>query len=537
MSGLKKCHFNQAVGRLQDNMARFAQLSRETVVKFANQDGKSGSGSLLAAIRQELDGVSFSKMATDFAENECRQLAAEMEKARSRAEVIKSQLKESDAATQEALASRAETEQAIGNMELMLAKLTKNAQQKVDTTDFLKLSLDDEVHAVDMLNATLKEQIRETSSRLSAAYDLRVAAQGDLSALEKTVRRLLDRQIHVESLASKRKETSAIIENGWRQVATKSFEEIAVYVKDIEKEEHERFMPKAFAELRPSMEAFEADFRQEDYKRCSEEGPQLVERLKTFYEELSSVVQAFREAEQRTRSQLLAAQDELAAIDLAEVSRWSQKGDEVMKAVAQLEECARQVDEISEKGSRAADFDMPLRQITAAVATLRALIDEATDNHARYDARDGVRKAIRNALKELKYDAPTYYFQKTLADGGPDELSELTIYAHNPAETGNLRLTVDLDGDASLEVYREDENGNEQEVTQKDAVACHNAVLEFGRRLETVGIHMNVTDWGKAKDLPEAQERSRITWDDTNPAKQGKSKQLEQERIKERIKN
>ncbi len=537
MSGLKKCHFDQAVGRLQDNMARFAQLSREAAAKFANQDGKSNSGSLLASIQKELDGVSFSQMAMDFAEDECYQLATEMEKARSRAEVIESQLNQSNAATQDALASRAETEQTIGNMEMMLAKLTKNAQQKVDTTDFLKLSLDDEVHAVDNLCEELKEQIRETGSKLSAAYDMRVAAQGDLAALEKTVRRLLDRQIHVESLASKRKETSAIIENGWKQVATKSFEEITVYVKDIEKEEHERFMPKAFTEIQSNIKTFEANFKQEDYKRCSEEGPQLVERLNAFYKELLSIIQSFHETEQKTRSQLQAAQDELATVDLAEVSRWSQKEDEVHKAIVQLEECARQVDEISEKGSRAAEFDVPLQQITAVVATLRALIDEATNNHARYDARDGVRKAIRNALKELKYDAPTYYFQKNLADGSPDELSGLTIYAHNPAETGNLRLTVDLDGDASLEVYREDENGNEQEVTQKDAVACHNAVLEFGRRLETVGIRMNVTDWGKAKDLPEAQEQGRITWDDANPDKQRKSKQLERERIKERINN
>ena len=74
MSGLKKCHFDQAVGRLQDNMVRFAQLSREAAAKFANQDGKSNSGSLLASIQKELDGVSFSQMAMDFAEDECHHM-------------------------------------------------------------------------------------------------------------------------------------------------------------------------------------------------------------------------------------------------------------------------------------------------------------------------------------------------------------------------------------------------------------------------------------------------------------------------------
>ncbi|MBR6059180.1 MAG: hypothetical protein IKP58_13515 [Victivallales bacterium] len=534
MSGLKKCHFDEAVDRLKENMMRFAELSHEASARFNGLGAQDNSANRLANVRQGLDGITFSDMVMKFAENECRQLTAEIEKARERVKVIEAQFKQADEAMQAALKRYDETVCFIDNMEETLDELRQQAQDKIDTTDYMNLRLDNEVHAVDRLSEDLMSYIRNTG--FESAYDRRVTAQGDLAALAKTVRQLANRQSHIEALAAKRYEAHKIQE-AQKKVSVQSSEEIAIYVEDIQREEHERFMPKAFAEVQSDIKAFEAEFKQEDYKCCSEDGPKLVERLKTFYEELSSIVQAFREAEQVTRSQLQAAQDELSAVDLAEISRWSQKEDEIKKAVAQLEECARQVDEISEKGNRAAEFDVPLQQITAAVAALRALIDEATNNHARYDARDGVRKAIRNALMELKYDTPTYYFQKNLEDGSPDELSELTIYAHNPAETGNIRLTVDLDGDASLEVYREDADGNEQEVTQKDEVACHNAVLEFGRRLKTAGIHMNVTDWGKAKDLPDAQEQSRITWDDANPDKQRKSKQLERERIKERIKN
>ena len=533
MSGLKKCHFDVAVERLTDNMRRFAELSREASARFADHGMKSKSGESLTSIQQWVDDLSFSNTAMEFAAEECRQLNAEIEKARGRLSSVESKIKEVDKAWRTAMASRDETEQAIDNMEITLAELTQQAQRKIAHTSYANLRLDKQVHAVDKLSDELYGRIRETGSKLSAAHDQRVAVQGELAALAKTVRQLSERKAHVEVLAAKRYEAHKIQE-AQKKASVQSSEEIAVYVENIQKEEHERFIPKAFAEIQTDIQAFQKDFNREDYKRCSETGPKLVERLKAFYEELSSVVQAFREAEQKARNQLQAAQDELAAVDLAEVSRWSQKGDDVQKAVAQLEECARQVDEISEKGSRAAEFDVPLQQITAAVAALRALIDEATNNHARYDARDGIRKAIRNALKELKYDTPTYYFQKKLADGNYDELSDLTIYAHNPAETGNLRLTVNLDGDASLEVFREDADGNEQEVTQKDAVACHNALLDFGRQLETAGIHMNITDWGKAKDLPEAQDQERITWDDANPDKQGKSRQLEREKIKEK---
>ena len=533
MSGLKKCHFDAAVDRLKDNMKRFADLSREATARFAELRAKNNGANHLVNVRQKLDGVSFSDTVAEFAAAERQQLLDEIEKARKRVEAIEAQFKQADAAMQAAMKGRDEAVLAIDNMEDTLAELMQQAKHKIDTTSCVSLRLDDEVHAVDGLSEELKERIHDTASRLSAAHDRRVAAQGDLAALEKTVRQLSERQAHVEALAVKRHEAHKIQE-ALKQISVQSSEEIAIYAEAIKKEEHERFMPKSYAEILSSIQIFETAFRQEDYRQCSEEGPKLVERLKAFYEELSSLMQSFHEAEQVTRSQLQAAQEELASLDLAEISRWSQKGDEVQKAVAQLEDIARQVDEIADKGSRAADFDVPQKLITAAITALRALVDEATNNHARYDARDGIRKAIRDALKALRYDKPEYYFQNVLPDGRSDELSELTIYAHNPAETGNLRLMVDLDGNASLEVYREDADGNELEVTQKDAVACHNAMLDFGRQLETAGIRMNITDWGAAKDLPEAQVQERITWDDANPDKQGKSGQLEREQVKER---
>ena len=168
---------------------------------------------------------------------------------------------------------------------------------------------------------------------------------------------------------------------------------------------------------------------------------------------------------------------------------------------------------------------------------------EATENHARYDARDGIRKAIRDTLKALKYDTPRYYFQENLEDGSPNELSPLTIYAHNPAETGNLRLTVSLEGDTSLEVYREDENGRALEVTQKDAVNCHHALLDFSRQLETSGFNLRITDWGRAKDLTEPTEQHSVAWNDSSTERQigcqhvtsDKTKEIMKERRREQL--
>ncbi len=526
MSGLKKCHFDAAVGRLKENIARFAELSNVASARFINLAAKNSSGEGLSAIRQELGNVSLSDIAKKFAADECRQFWAEIQKARDRAAAIEKQFGQADIAMRKAMDSRDEMEKVVDGVKEKLAELTLEAQRQVKTMDYIYIRLDKEVHAVEKLSDDLKDGTSKTGTMLAAAYDQWVNAHANLVALAKTVRQLTHSASHIETLAEKRNEAHKIQEEQ-KRAAVQSSEEIAILLENIEKAEHERFMPKAFEKVRQPVQAFEADFKREDYKHCSETGPDLVERLKAFFEELSSLIQAFHEAEQVTRSQLQAAQDELASLDLKEIRHWSQKEDEIQKVVAQLEDCEHQIDEISEKGNRAAEFDMPLQQITAAITTLRTLVNEATNNHARYDARNGIRKAIHNALKELNYDKPRYYFQKKISDNESDELSDLTIYVHNPAKTGNLRLTVNLDGDASLEVFREDAAGNELEVTQQDTVTCHNAVLELGRRLEMEGIHMDITDWGKAKDLPKATEQERITSNNSNPDRQEKSGQLE----------
>ena len=532
MSGLKKCHFDTAVDRLKDNITHFMELSHEAITRFANLNSINNNTENLVALHDNLNNISFSQTVINFATEEYRQLTIEIEKAKNRANNIEVQINKAIKDTHTVLTNCNEIEIEINNIGKAIAELTKQAQHKIDTSSYQNLSLDNEVHTIDRLSNKLEDKIRDIIDKLALAHDNQVLAQGDLAALEKTVNDFSKRKTQIEVLAERRKRTNIVIGQAQKQASIQNSEEINVYVEHIERIEYKRFMPNVFETIHPFIQNFYDSFSKEDYKQCSEDGPKLIDRLKVFFDELSSHIEMFQEAEQKARNQVKAAQEELASLNLTELKRWSQKEDDIQNIITQFEECVRKVDEISTKGNRAIEFDVPIQNIKALLVTLRKIVNIATDNHARYDARDGVRKAIRNALKELKYDTPVYYFQKELANGSPDELSELTIYAHNPAETGNIRLTIDLDGESSLEVYREDANGNEQEVTHADAIACHNTVLDFGRQLETTGIHMNITDWGKAKDLPEIQEQRRITWDDTNLDKQEKSRQFVHEKIK-----
>ena len=526
MSGLKEGDFQASLDRVLENLNRFVELSRDSASRFSSSSGRGSTSSL----SRELDSVSFTKRAREFASKECRQLEAEIAAIRSQLSKVSGQFSRANGLRKEASSSQADTETYIEEIKIEVQNLCRRARFKIDTTEWAKLALDAEVEALDELGdeiwAKVRASERAAESKLSQAHDLQAAAQGRLSALARRCVQVRERLLQLEALAERRERT--------KEVSERCADEIAMHGRTIGKYDHSRFLPGGYGRLEARKQRFEGRYQQRDFAACSQDGPQLVEDLKAFADELTALVQAFQTAEQLAHSQLKAAQEELAGIDLKSVSRWSQKGTEVQAAVAQLEECAKEIERISKAGNRAAQFEAPCQRITAAIASLRALVDEATDNQARWDARNGVRKAIRDALSALKYDKPTYYFQEKLADGSPDELSGLTIYAHNPADTGNMRLTIDLNSKVAFEVFREDANGNELEVTQRDSVACHAALEAFGRQMASSGIRLKVTNWGKAADLPEAQEQGRITWGDVNPDKQGKQGQRIQEQTRDR---
>lgn len=527
MSGLKEGHFKAAVGRLLENASRYKELARNNTARFSRIPGvASGISGLLGA----LSGLSgMSAAAREFAPDECRRLAEEIEALRNRLDECSQQDSRACKLRQEAERCQGDSDAILGDLEKKLEQIWNRAQHKVRTTAWIRLALDKEVAEVNALAAGLEKRVAQTEHQaaemLSQARDLEVSVQSGLSVLETAFARISSRRALTEALARQRSEAHKISE-ARKKASVQSNEEIKAFAGEISKTEHERFMPGIFGGLNERIARFDEHFSRADYEECSAVGAALVEDLKKYHEELSGVIRAFQEAEKRALGALEAAREEVASLDLEELARWSQKGPEVQAAVASLQKSGEEIERISAGGSRAAEFDAPARNIVSVLSSLRELSNLATDNHARYDARDGIRRAIRDALQELKYDKPEYYFQETLPDGSCDELSDLTIYAHNPSGVGNMRLKVNLDGGVAFEIFREDEAGNElEEVTRQDAVACHGALTEFGRCLESAGITLHVTDWGKAKDLPEAQEQGRITWDDADPEKKGQTAQ------------
>ncbi len=529
MSGLKKGHFDQAVGRLKENMERYLELSRNSAERFFGSDTENVMSSI-QSIHRRLDAIPASEL--ELAREESIQLANEIQEIRQQLQDIEKQFIQTDIQKQEANALQKKTAEEITDITRKLEALSQKAQRKIDKTDYNHLDLNKEVKAVNALSVQLRTSIRKVIDDLAITHDAQVTIGGRLLSMKTTCIRLAQKRTQLETLVAKRRESNQIKEKQ-KQISVQNHEEIMMMVDNIKTLEYDRFMHGRFIEFQSRIQDFLNAFNRDNYEWCAENSPRLLEELKRFFNEMATLVRTFHETEQITRSQLKAAQDELASIDLNDLIRWSQKADEIKNAVERLNTCAVEVERISASGTHPQDFDAPRQTIAAVVDSLRKLMAEATENHACYDARDGIRKAIRDTLKALKYDTPRYYFQENLEDGSPNELSPLTIYAHNPAETGNLRLTVGLEGDTSLEVYREDEDGRALEVTQKDAVNCHHALLDFSRQLETSGFNLMITDWGRAKELTEPTEQHSVAWNDSSTERQIGSQHVTAEKTKE----
>lgn len=529
MSGLKKGHFDQAVGRLKENMERYLELSCNSAERFLGGDTENVMSSI-QSIHRRLDAIPSSEL--ELAREESIQLANEIQEIRQQLQDIEKQFIQTDIQKQEASALQKKTAEEIADITKKLNMLSQKAQSKIDKTDYNHLALNKEVSAVNALSAQLRTSIRKVIDDLAITHDAQVTISGRLLSMKTACIRLAQKRTQLETLAAKRLESNQIKEKQ-KQISVQNHEEIMMMVDNIKTLEYDRFMHGRFIEFQSRIQDFLNAFNCDNYEWCAENSQRLLEELKRFFNEMATLVRTFHETEQITRSQLKAAQDELTSIDLYDLKRWSQKADEIENAVERLNTCAVEVERISASGIHPQDFDAPRQTIAAVIDSLRKLMAEATENHARYDARDGIRKAIRDTLKALKYDTPRYYFQENLEDGSPNELSPLTIYAHNPAETGNLRLTVSLEGDTSLEVYREDEDGRALEVTQKDAVNCHHALLDFSHQLETSGFNLRITDWGRAKDLVETTEQHGLAWNDSKTERQIGSQYVTSEKTKE----
>lgn len=123
------------------------------------------------------------------------------------------------------------------------------------------------------------------------------------------------------------------------------------------------------------------------------------------------------------------------------------------------------------------------------VAMYRKFFDDSQNMKKKFEDREIIADAIIAALTDLQYDAPDVNYEPK-KDIDNAMLGNLTIFAKAKGETGDLRLSVDLEGKIGIDL--DEPEGQES--------ACHQMLTDLQTKVGNV-VDFSITDWGRAKDF------------------------------------
>ena len=524
MSGMKEGHIEAAMNRLGEFLDRYQKISAESSQRLNNinndseaQKAKRDALNAIAALQNP------SQTAMEFAGDEIKELneqRAALNAALNEAESLNNQAADLE---RQAAEIRNNNENEKNKLLKRIDEINARAQHKINTTSWVNLALDQEVYETNAVrekvtNLTARE--RKAVKFLEEAADLKRQALGKYKTVARNGNSAEESLKAIEVIAQNKQKT---------QDESKAYkEEIDQRMSALSNIDYERFAPGAINQINNQVNAFNKAFAGKDYTTCTNTGRAVADAIKDFVKNVTELKNKFEEAETNTKDHLKAAMNEFNAVDKAELKRWSGKASEVEKNYGDLVKASDEINEAAKKGNKPSVFAAPDSKVSAAVSALRDLIELANQNKHKFQERDAIRKAIVKALKQQNYDKPVAYYNEKLADGSPAELSEMVIYAQNPAATGDMRLRIDLEGKIGLEVFRHDKDGNEEEVTKQDAHSCHNSVKKLGENLREAGFNFEITNWGKAEGLENTPQTQR------NPAL-NREPERQQERLRERV--
>ncbi|GHT44703.1 hypothetical protein FACS189454_02810 [Planctomycetales bacterium] len=137
--------------------------------------------------------------------------------------------------------------------------------------------------------------------------------------------------------------------------------------------------------------------------------------------------------------------------------------------------------------------DEAKQQAESAASQFAAIYKVAADNKQQSDNREKITDAIIAALTDLQYDEPDVNYEPK--DGIDNAmLGNITLFAKSKGESGDMRLSIDLDGKINLEV---------ENIPEGQEAECHGRLTDLQTKVaDTVDFEM--TDWGRAKNIQAA---------------------------------
>jgi hypothetical protein len=214
---------------------------------------------------------------------------------------------------------------------------------------------------------------------------------------------------------------------------------------------------------------------------------------KLVYEETLLIVQQKAAAErqeelrrQNARSNIDNAKSEIQADNLTFIQDWL--GNESTELIGKHIQQA-------ENGFSAKQYDEGTKLAQEAAAMYRQFYDTALKRKQQFDNREIIADALIAALTDLQYDEPDVNYEPK--DGEENTmLGNITLFAKSKGETGDMRLSIDLDGKVNLEV---------ENIPEGQEAECHGRLTDLQAKVADT-VDFEITDWGRASHIKPANK-------------------------------
>ncbi|MEG1980287.1 MAG: hypothetical protein RR060_06145, partial [Victivallaceae bacterium] len=219
--------------------------------------------------------------------------------------------------------------------------------------------------------------------------------------------------------------------------------EIEALMRQIAALSPEKFLPGEFQIFQTEFTTYQTALRLGS-PAATERSKIILEGLKNFHVRLMTAQTEAACAKISATNSMMAAEQELKWLNLAEIKEYITEPAAVMTAAAELEKICCAV--------KSGQYKYMSERIEAALKVIRDAKKTSVAKKLEVEERNYVADAIMNALYEQGYDAPTFYYARQRSDGSDDLLSFLKIFPKSPGELGFLRMNFNLRGQVTLSV-------------------------------------------------------------------------------------
>ena len=318
---MKEGHIEAAMNRLGEFLDRYQKISAESSQRLNNinnnsevEKAKRDAQNAIAALQNP------SQTAMEFAGDEIKELneqRAALNAALNEAESLNNQ-----AADLERQAAEIRSNNDIEKNKILkrIEDINARAQHKINTTSWVNLALDQEVHETNSVrekvtNLTARE--RKAVKLLEEAADLKRQAIGKYKSVARNGNSAEENLKAVEVIAQNKQKT---------QDESKAYkDEIDQRMAALSNIDYERFAPGAVNQINNQVNAFNRAYSSKDYSTCINTGKTVVDALKDFVKNVTELKNKFEEAETNTKDHLQAAMNEFNAVDKADCTSFTKE--------------------------------------------------------------------------------------------------------------------------------------------------------------------------------------------------------------------